>query len=115
MVKVEHWVVRSPLGSTVAIRRSSAAGAETSHIASHDEMGTAVRALYCPVRLLKEAEYNYQTITYLWAFEIGLETCKVAKESVQHEVVVRFCKAPVDHDIWVGRRSQRIVGEWFVG
>ena len=115
MMKVEHWVVRSPLGSTVAIRRSSTARAETSHIASHDEMGTTVGALYCPVRMPKEAECKYQTITYPWAFEIGLETCKVAKGSVQHEVVVSFCKAPVDHDSWVDGRSQRIVGERFAG
>ena len=105
MVKEEHWVVRSPLGSTVAIRCSSTARAETSHIASHDEMRTAVRALYCLVRIPKEAECKYQTITYPWTFKIGVETCKVAEESVQHEVIVRFRKAPVDHNSWVDGRS----------
>ena len=56
MVKVEHWVVRSPFGSAVAVRRSGTTRAETSHITSHDEMGAAVRALNCPMSTPEEAD-----------------------------------------------------------
>ena len=56
MVKIEHRVVRGPLGSRVTIRRSSASGAKPGHIASHDEMRTSVHALGFPVRTLKEAQ-----------------------------------------------------------
>lgn len=111
MVEEEHWIVRSPLRSRIAFRHSSAARAETSHIASHDEMRTAVWALHCPVRTLREVECNYQTITYPWTFEIGLETFKVAKESIHQEVVVGPCEASVDENGWVDRRGRRIVGE----
>ena len=82
MMKEEHWVVRSPLGSCVAIRHSSTIGAETGHIASHDKMGSTVYALRCLVRILEGAEGNNQKIAYPWTLEIRLETSKVANESV---------------------------------
>ena len=40
-----------------------------------------------------------------------METSKVTKEPIQQEVVVGLCKASVDQNVWVDRRSQRIVGE----
>ena len=56
VVKEEHWIIRSPLRSGVAIRRPSTTWAETGHIASHDEMRTAVRALL----LDQDAEGSYR-------------------------------------------------------
>jgi len=57
MVKEEHWVIRSPLGSCVASRRASTTGAETGHIASNDKMRTTVGAL-CIGQEPKETECN---------------------------------------------------------
>lgn len=68
MVKEEHRIVQSPPGST------------------------AVCALHCLVGTSKEAESETRTTRIL---EIGLETNKVAKESVQREVVVRLSKASI--------------------
>lgn len=116
MVKEEHWVIRSPLGSCVAIRRSSTAGAETSHISSHDKVRTTVRALRFLVRRSKE-DNDEQTSTYLRTFKVGLETPKIAEKTIQQEVVVGLRKASVDQDCWVDRGSQRIVWEgiWYIG
>lgn len=65
-----------------------------------------------PGKDTKRVERDYQANTYLWAFEIALKTYEVAEESIQQEVVVSFCKASVDHNSWIYRRSKRIVGEW---
>ena len=106
-MKVEHRVVRGPLWSRVALENFGTSGAETGHIASHNEMRTAVRALHQQVRIMKEVEYN----SYLWTFEIGLETDKVAGESIHQEVVVFLCIGTINHNGRVERGSQRIVGE----
>lgn len=106
-MKEEHRVVRGPFGSWVALENFGTSGAETGHIASHNEMGTAVRALHQQVRMTKEVECD----SYLWAFEIGLETDKIAGESIRQEVVVFFCIGAINHNGRVERGSQRIVGE----
>lgn len=111
MVKVEHWVVRSPLGSRVAIRRSGTSRAVAGHIASHDKMGTAVCTLHCQSGCRKKMRGNDQMITYPWTFEVGVETSKVAAEPIHQEVVVGSSKTSVDKNRWVDRRSQRIVRE----
>jgi len=64
-----------------------------------------------PVRMSKEMGYRDQMITYPWTFEVGVETFKVAAESIHQEVVVGSSKTSVDKHRWVDRRSQRIVGE----
>ena len=56
-------------------------------------------------------EDNDATTTYPWAFEVGLEAFEVADESIHREVVVGSSKASVDHNRWVGGRSQRVVRE----
>ena len=105
VVEEEHWIVRSPLGSCVAVRRSSTTGAETSHISSNDEMRTTVRPLRFQVRVSEVAEGGGQKMTYLWAFKICLETSKVAEETVQQDIIVSSRKGSVDQDCWVDRGS----------
>ena len=116
MVEEEHWVIWSPLGSSVAIRWTSTVGAETCHISSHDEMRTTVRTLVFPVKIQEIANGDERTITYLRTFKVGLETSQVAEETVQQEVVVSSRKGSVDLDCWVDWGSQRIVGEgvWYI-
>lgn len=81
----EHWVIRSPLGPRIAIGRSSTVGAETDHISSHDKVRSTVQALQSPVRIY---EGGGQSIAYLRTFNVGMETFKVAEETIQYEVVV---------------------------
>lgn len=53
----------------------------------------------------EEMECNHQTITYLWTFEIALETSKVARESIHQEVVVGTRETSVDKNSWVDGRG----------
>ena len=83
-------------------------------IAVYDKMRTTACSLSYLVRIPKGVEGGDQKTAHLQAFEIGLETSKVANESIEQETVVGSSKTPVDLNACIDKGSQSCWGTGWV-